>query len=159
MPTPAPPLLPPAAARLAALGAELKAHRKRLGLSAVAVAEAAGLSRMTLLRVERGEPSVTMGAYLGVAAALGLELTLHDPRSVSAARPADALPSVIRLADYPQLKQLAWQLGDAQELTPAQALELYERNWRHVNRAAMPPHERDLVQRLAAALGGGRLLV
>jgi transcriptional regulator with XRE-family HTH domain len=159
MPSPAPPLVPAAANRLAELGAQIRAHRKRLKLSAVAVAEAAGLSRMTLQRIERGEPSVTMGAYLGVMAALGLELALHDPKQSSASASAASLPSVIRLADYPQLKQLAWQLGDAQELSPAQALELYERNWRHVDRQAMSPHERELVQRLAAALGGGRLLV
>jgi transcriptional regulator with XRE-family HTH domain len=159
MPSPAPPLVPAAASRLAELGAQIRAHRKRLKLSAVAVAEAAGLSRMTLQRIERGAPSVTMGAYLGVMAALGLELALHDPRQSSATASAASLPSVIRLADYPQLKQLAWQLGDAQELSPAQALELYERNWRHVDRQAMLPHERELVQRLAAALGGGRLLV
>jgi transcriptional regulator with XRE-family HTH domain len=157
MPAPAPPLGPAAGALLAQLGAQIKAHRKRLHVTAVAAAEAAGLSRVTLQRIERGEPSVTMGAYLAVVAALGLELGLRDPRQAGeGSRP---LPKVIRLAGYPQLKQLAWQLGDAQELAPAQALELYERNWRHVDREAMPQHERELVKQLTATLGGGRLLV
>jgi transcriptional regulator with XRE-family HTH domain len=36
---------------------------KALKVSATTAAEAAGMSRMTLHRIERGEPSVTMGAY------------------------------------------------------------------------------------------------
>ena len=44
------------------------------------------------------------------------------------------LPAVVRLGDYPALKQLAWQLPGVAELTPAQALDLYERNWRHLDR-------------------------
>jgi hypothetical protein len=65
----------------------------------------------------------------------------------------------IRLDEYPQLRRLAWQLDGATELTPEQALNLYERNWRHVERAAMGPDERALVQALVARLGGGRPLV
>ena len=63
------------------------------------------------------------------------------------------------LADYPQLKRLAWQLPGAKALTPQEALNLYERNWRHVDVATLTPRERILVQQLAATLGGGQLLV
>ncbi|MFZ5542559.1 MAG: helix-turn-helix domain-containing protein [Pseudomonadota bacterium] len=157
MPASSPPLLESAAQALAALGRQIRLYRKRLRITAVAAAEAAGLSRVTLQRIERGEPSVTIGAYLAVIGALGLELSLHDPAEALAA--AVPLPDKIRVADYPQLKQLAWQLGATEDLTPQEALALYERNWRHVDRAAMPTHERELVARLAAALGGGRLFV
>ncbi|MCC7111297.1 MAG: hypothetical protein IT382_18535 [Deltaproteobacteria bacterium] len=69
------------------------------------------------------------------------------------------MPRRIRLADCPQLRRLAWQLGDVATLTPKEALALYERNWRHLDQGAMGEAERDLVRRLVAALGGARLLV
>ncbi|MFG6415730.1 helix-turn-helix domain-containing protein [Roseateles sp. DC23W] len=43
------------------LGARIRAQRQRQRVSATHAAEAAGLSRVTLHRIERGEPSVTMG--------------------------------------------------------------------------------------------------
>ena len=151
------------ATKLAALGERLRARRKALKVSAVDAAEAAGMSRVTLARIERGEPSVTMGAYSGAATAVGLELELVDPRerqrSAGGARGKPAFPARIRLADYPQLKKLAWQLHGVATLTPEDALGLYERNWRHVDTAALDPAERTLVTALAQHLGGGRLLV
>ena len=41
-------------------------------------AEAAGLSRVTLHRIERGEPAVTIGAYLNVITALGRHLDITE---------------------------------------------------------------------------------
>jgi transcriptional regulator with XRE-family HTH domain len=146
------------AAKLAALGAHIRAQRKTLHVSATAAAEAAGLSRVTLHRIERGEPSVAMGLYLSAIAALGLELALSDahagPRDEAA-----VLPERLRLDTLPQLHRLAWQLNGAAELTPKEALDLYERNWRHVDTAAMTPQERALLGTLVRTVGGGRLLV
>jgi len=161
MPARAPAIGETTAAKLAALGAQLRAQRKRLGVSATTAAEAAGMSRVTLHRIERGEPSVTMGAYLNAAAALGLELGVAGAAPTEAGRSQDndTLPQGIRLADYPQLARLAWQFQGASEVTPAEALSLYERNWRHIEQGALAPHERRLIQRLVASLGGGRLLV
>ena len=148
------------AAALAALGERLRAERKRLGVSAVTAAEAAGMSRVTLHRIERGEPSVTMGAYANAAAALGLALNLAGPPpAVTSRSEKTSLPPRIRLADYPQLARLAWQYHGAVEVTPAEALNLYERNWRHIEQAALAPHERALIHSLVANLGGSRLLV
>ena len=65
----------------------------------------------------------------------------------------------MRLADFPQLKRLAWQLHDVDELSPADALNLYERNWRHIDQAALAPQERALIHSLVASRGGSRLLV
>lgn len=142
---------PPAALRV--LGAHLRAARKAQRVSAVAAAEAAGMSRVTLHRIEAGEPGVSIGHWLALAEALGLGLAL--------AGRADAapLPPTLRLEDYPALRQLAWQTPGLEAVTPAEALALYERNWRHVDQAALQDHERALIARLAVALGGGRLLV
>jgi transcriptional regulator with XRE-family HTH domain len=148
------------AAALAALGERLRTERKRLGVSAVTAAEAAGMSRVTLHRIERGEPSVTMGAYANAAAALGLALNLAGPPPAVPSRSEKAsVPPRIRLADYAQLERLAWQYQGATEVTPAEALNLYERNWRHIEQAALAPHERALIHSLVASLGGSRLLV
>lgn len=148
------------AARLLALGEQLRALRKRLGVSATTAAEAAGMSRVTLHRIERGEPSVTMGAWLNAAAALGLELGVIDPPPPPPRHSqAASVPARIRLADYPQLERLAWQFQGASDVTPAEALGLYERNWRHIEQGALAPHERALIQQLVASLGGSRLLV
>lgn len=160
MPAKAPPVSEAVATRLRALGERIRAHREHQKISATVVAESAGMSRVTLHRIERGEPSVTMGAYLSAIDAIGLRLELRDPQ----ARPpgtADvaSLPERIRLADFPQLQRLAWQLHDVDELSPADALNLYERNWRHIDRSRMEPAERALLQALVDRLGGGRLLV
>jgi transcriptional regulator with XRE-family HTH domain len=142
--------------RLALLGERLRAARKRQRVSAVAAAEAAGISRVTLHRIERGEPTVAMGAWVAVASALGLAFDLPD---ADVAGEAIKLPKKLRLRDYPQLKKLAWQLQGIEEISPGEALQLYERNWRHVDRAALSKDEAALVDMLSREIGGGRLLV
>lgn len=159
MPAKAPPVGEALAARLRAVGERIRAHRERQKVSATAAAEAAGMSRVTLHRIERGEPSVTMGAYLSAIDAVGLQLELRDPQERSTASDVASLPERVRLADFPQLKRLAWQLHDVDEVSPADALSLYERNWRHIDRSRMEPAERSLLQALVDRLGGGRLLV
>jgi transcriptional regulator with XRE-family HTH domain len=146
------------AGALPALGAGIRARRKQLRVSATAAAEAAGLSRVTLHRIERGEPSVAMGLYQRAISALGLTLHLADARPELQPRDAEA-PEQLRLTDLPELRRLAWQLDPDTELTPKQALDLYERNWRHLDTAAMTPRERAALDRLVHSVGGGRLLV
>jgi transcriptional regulator with XRE-family HTH domain len=139
---------------LGTIAAAIQLRRKELGVPAVAVAEAAGISRVTLHRIEKGEAAVTMGAYLRVMAALGLQLLAGTPPEVStvAQRPG-WLPARIRIADYPWLKQLAWQVHGPQELTPREALGIYERNWRHLDPKTLSANEQDLVDALRLALG------
>jgi transcriptional regulator with XRE-family HTH domain len=141
---------------LVRLGEKLRRAREGQKVSAVAAAEAAGISRPTLHRIERGEPSVAMGAWVTLASALGLRLDAVDPR---APVPSTPLPERIRLDGYPQLKQLAWQLPGVEDLSPKEALDLYERNWRHVDARRLTPEEASLVRALAQAFGSGRLLV
>lgn len=165
MPAAAPPVSTDVAAELKGLGQRLRGHRKQLGVSAVTAAEAAGISRVTLHRIERGEPSVAMGSYWSAAMATGLTLRLVDPRS-PAGRDAAAdleaaatLPARIALADYPQLRRLAWQRADDAEIEPHEAFALYERNWRHLDRPALTPREQTLLEALSARWGEGRFLV
>ena len=146
------------AGALPALGAGIRARRKQLRVSATAAAEAAGLSRVTLHRIERGEPSVAMGLYQRAISALGLTLHLADAQPQLQSRDAEP-PELLRLTDLPELRRLAWQLDPDTELTPKQALDLYERNWRHLDTAAMTPRERAALDRLVHSVGGGRLLV
>jgi transcriptional regulator with XRE-family HTH domain len=53
------------------LGERLRHTRQEQGLTTTALAERAGVSRMTLNAVEAGEPAPTMGTYLRVLSALG----------------------------------------------------------------------------------------
>jgi transcriptional regulator with XRE-family HTH domain len=148
-------------------GVRIRERRKQLGVSATAAAEAAGLSRVTLHRIERDEPTVSMGAYLAMFDVLGLRLQVIETsveagteQAAPSATPApQALPARIRLSDYPQLQRLAWQTGSATELTATEALNLYERNWRHLDPAALDAAERHLVDQLVQQVGKGRLLV
>ncbi|RRH84550.1 XRE family transcriptional regulator [Variovorax beijingensis] len=150
MPSAAPPLAPAADRRLAAFGRRIHARRKALKVSATTAAEAAGVSRMTLHRIERGEPSVTMGAYMNALAALGLDVDVV-PSTQSA--PPVPIAGGVRISDYPQLRRLAWQLAPDTELTPAEAWATYERNWRHVDASALDAREQQLLDELARALG------
>ena len=156
MPATTPPVAPADQQRLAHLGERLRTARKRQRVTAVAAAQAAGISRVTLHRIERGEPTVAVGAWVAAASALGLAFGLLD---ANAAVQASKLPEKIRLRDYPQLKKLAWQLHGVDEISPSEALQLYERNWRHVDRAALSEDEAALIDMLSREIGGGRLLV
>ena len=164
MPALAPPIASADTVRLLRLGQSIRAHRKGLRVSATAAAEAAGISRVTLHRIERGEPSVAMASYMSAATALGLELEVVNRQpAAKTAVVTDASVAgqrAVRLADHPQLQRLVWQhLGASQEVSPEEALNLYERNWRHVDLVAMDEHERAFVQALARSLGRERLLV
>jgi DNA-binding XRE family transcriptional regulator len=158
MPSKAPPVENQARAQLAALGARLRAERKAVRVSSTAVAEAAGISRVTLHRIEKGEPSVAVGAWANVIGALGLTMTAtrtSEPESTSA-RPSDMwIPVRVGIEQYPQLKALAWHVQGTGTLTPAEALAIYERNARHLDVEAMSTQEQGLLTALRAVFGTG----
>ena len=144
-----------AAQKLAAIGLQIHTQRTALKINATVAAEASGISRVTLYRIEHGEPSVTIGAYLNALAALGLDLRVMAAKDAAAepvAHPPLWLPARVRLADYPQLKQLAWQVHSTDALTPAEALSIYERNARHLDMQTLEPAERRLIDALRVAL-------
>lgn len=62
------------------LGEALHAARRRRGLTQAALASLAGLPRLKIIQVERGDASVSMGAYADVAASLGMEFGLLPAR-------------------------------------------------------------------------------
>ena len=130
-------------------------RRKALRVSATVAAEAAGMSRVTLHRIEKGEPSVTMGAWANAIAALGLQLQLQEqatPQTRSTER-SGWWPVRIALADYPQLKALAWQVHGTEHLTPVEAFDIYERNARHMDMPNLDTQEKALWQALQQAFG------
>lgn len=66
-------VLPKYQSALAQMGENIKLARKRRKLTAVQVAERADIARSTLSLIEKGEPSVSMGAYFNVLRVLGLQ--------------------------------------------------------------------------------------
>jgi len=66
-------LLPKHARLLAGAGENVRLARLRRKLSAQQVADRAGISRTTLLKVEQGDPSTAVGNWLQVLVVLGLE--------------------------------------------------------------------------------------
>jgi len=66
-------LLPKTKRILVELGDNIKLARLRRKLSSEQVAERANISRPTLLAIEKGSPTVSIGSYLLVLQVLGLE--------------------------------------------------------------------------------------
>lgn len=66
-------LLPQTARLLAQMGEQIKLARLRRKYPAALVAERAGISRATLVQVEKGAPSVAIGFYASVLLALSLQ--------------------------------------------------------------------------------------
>lgn len=61
---------------LKALGENIRLARLRRNLSTTMLSERAGMTRTTLRSIERGEPTVSFGAYANVLFSLGLEKDL-----------------------------------------------------------------------------------
>ena len=58
---------------LGQMGENIKLTRKRRKLTAVQVSERAGIARSTLYLIEKGDASVSLGAYFNVLRVLGLQ--------------------------------------------------------------------------------------
>ena len=135
-------------------GQSIRARRKLLGISMIAAAEAAGISRVTWHRIEKGETTVAWSSVLAAAAVLDMSFLLTEGNvdlSAGAAPPNlhDWLPLRIRLDDYPGLRSLSWQIREGLDsLDPRAAWEIYERNGRHLESAELSPGEQSLIQGL-----------
>ncbi len=66
-------LLPKAQKAISMLGENIKLARLRRRYSTQQVSERANISRPTLLSIEKGNPNVSIGAYIKVLMVLGLE--------------------------------------------------------------------------------------
>lgn len=131
---------------LVALGTQLRERRRQLGLTQEEVARASGVSRVTLLRVEKGMSSVSAGALVSVAEALGETLSLSHGLS-------NSVPQRITLRDYPGLLSLGWQLSPATVVAPYEAWSIYARNWRHLNREHLDELETRFLEALEQNFG------
>lgn len=62
----------------------------------------------------------------------------------------------IEVTSYPNLELLLlyWNLAAAR-ITRRDAFAIYERNWRWIDAASTPAHERAFIESLAAEFGGG----
>ncbi|MCR5569879.1 MAG: helix-turn-helix domain-containing protein [Paludibacteraceae bacterium] len=65
-------LLPSQIRILQTLGEQIRYARLRRDLTTVQIAERAGISRSTLVRIEKGDEGVALGQYFRVLIALGL---------------------------------------------------------------------------------------
>ncbi len=124
----------------------LHQRRKSMGISVQNAASAASMSRDTWYRMERAETTVTIAAWFNALAVLGLNFGIGLEEIQRS--PSDSIPVAIRLAEYPQLAALAWQLGDKVILSPKEAFDVYERNARHIEESALEPDERRLIENL-----------
>lgn len=141
--------------RVDALAGQIRTRRKALGVTATAAAEAAGISRVTWHRIEKGETSVTVAAWLNALAVLGLEFRVGAGEEAPgrSANQTSTIPVRVRLSRYPQLAALAWQVRDTAELTPREAWEIYRANARHLDEAQLSERERALLQGLETIFG------
>ncbi|MDG2117326.1 MAG: helix-turn-helix domain-containing protein [Porticoccaceae bacterium] len=146
-----------AISQLADIGQLIRQHRKSFKITANAVAQTAGISRVTLHRIEKGEPTVSMGAYLNVVSALDLQLQLsaevtrgHEANGSD----LDKLPVRLSFSDYPQLKELAWHVQGVDELSLVEAHSIYERNKRFLDIENLSDSEQKLIELLGDAFEG-----
>ena len=146
-----------AVSQLADIGQLIMQHRKSFKITANAAAETAGISRVTLHRIEKGEPTVSMGAYLNVISALDLNLHLSaktDIGNTANAGSVGKLPVRLSLSDYPQLKELAWHVQGVNELSLVEAHSIYERNKRFLDTENLSDSEQELIELLGVAFEG-----
>ena len=66
-------LLPKHQQVLSLFGEQIKLARKRRKLTTIQVSDRANIDRTTLYQIEKGNPSVSMGAYFNVLRALNLQ--------------------------------------------------------------------------------------
>jgi transcriptional regulator with XRE-family HTH domain len=101
---PSAPAVPvPVARALRKLGHDIRDARRRRRIPVAILAERASISRMTLSRIEKGDPRTSLGAYATVLFALGMADRLADvadPRhdKVGLELEEEHLPERIRLS-------------------------------------------------------------
>jgi transcriptional regulator with XRE-family HTH domain len=63
---------------LGKFGGDIGLARRKRGLTAAMMAERIGVSRSTYFRIEKGDPTVAMGAYVMALYVLGLDTPFAD---------------------------------------------------------------------------------
>lgn len=73
-----PPLPIPVIKVLSKIGHDINEARRRRRISMQLMAERSGLSRATIGKIEKGDPSTSMGGYAAVLFVLGMEKRLSE---------------------------------------------------------------------------------
>jgi len=73
------------------------------------------------------------------------EITQHQPHQTDIR---------VDVESYPTLRLLCWSLAEPR-LTRRDAFAIHERNWRWIDTAGTPAHERAFIDSLAEEFGGG----
>jgi transcriptional regulator with XRE-family HTH domain len=147
------------------LGQKIRAQREVIGVRINSAARAAGISRMTLMRIEKGTNSVCINSYINLCKALGLDLEILQPLGLPISKidkdvvEFNIAEAHIRVSDYPQLTILSWQLNHDVLLTAREVIGIYERNKRFLRIHEIQEHERLLMQRLIDEYGMEPLLL
>ncbi len=68
----------PVITALRKLGHDINHARRRRRITVALMAQRAGLSRSTIGKIEKGDPSASMGAYAAVLFVLGMDKRLSD---------------------------------------------------------------------------------
>jgi transcriptional regulator with XRE-family HTH domain len=89
------------------LGADISDARRRRRIPMALMAERCGIGRMTLVRIEQGDPAASMGAYARVLFVLGLTSRLEELADASndatgLALEEEHLPKRIRMSPKPK---------------------------------------------------------
>jgi transcriptional regulator with XRE-family HTH domain len=163
------------------LGARIAALRQSKRMRQEDVAAAAGVGRATVREIEHGSATAEIGSYLRVLKVLDVldnvnlvvqaaphlaegaarpVMRVRSPRPGALVRRIDHArgTNVVRLDDYPQLAQIGWNRA-VREVTGADALALYEANWRFVEQDKLTVREKALLDRLVKKYGHGVLNV
>lgn len=141
---------------LKVIGEKIKAERKRLKLPQADTAEASGIDRRTLGRIEKGQSSVTIGAYVTVMNGLNIKLTATTP--VDALKEEKQhreqfLPLLINLNEYRALRDCAWHITGEDFVEPSVAYRLYQERITLIDRKLLADKEIALMAALEKVYG------
>lgn len=71
----------------------------------------------------------------------------------------DLKTPMLKLSEFPELKLIAWNRGEEDDIAEEEAFALYEANWRFVEQDRLGDTERALIARLTRQYGHGVLNV
>jgi len=135
-------------------GQRVLLQRKKLKVTAEGLAISAGISRVTLHRIEKGDPGVSVGAYVSVLQALDMQMTVELKSQHKKLQAIDL--SKIAIKNYPELKKLSWQLKDDAVLSALEAKNIYERNERFISFSSLCDDEKELIDQLGIQFSEGK---
>ncbi len=130
-------------------------HRTATGKPATDRAEQLRRAKRAQRARQRERGIVTLQWELAAGQAARLQAARRTP-GFEAAFAKLLEDTAVDLHAWPALRELAWNRKD--RWIPAhEALALYERNWRFVERDRLAPAEAELIARLKERFGGGAL--